>query len=70
MFGLDVDAQRYYQAAGMNWSPPGRGEPGGIPKGEHVDASGQPYKNVGVGNYVYRVDPSGRVIRRYKKPGR
>lgn len=60
-FGLDVGAQRAFQAAGSGWAPPGRGEAGGMPSNEFVNpASGGHYRVIG----GYRYDQFGRRIGR------
>lgn len=66
-FGLDLEGQRAYQAAGSGWAPPGRGERGGIPSNEFVDAYGQHRRVVVQGNQRLTVDPSGRVIDRRRR---
>jgi hypothetical protein len=63
-FGLDAAGQRAYQAAGAGWVPPGRGEPGGMPSNEYVDAAGGHRRVVTQGNQTLVLDPTGRVISR------
>lgn len=66
-FGLDLNAQRYYQAAGAGWMPPGRGETGGQAGNEYRDAQGNPYRVVIQGNQAVGVDPSGRELWRRRR---
>lgn len=61
-FGIDTAAQKSAQASQMNWSIPAPGTPGGKPLNEHTNASGQTFKTVKQGGWVYQVDPSGRVL--------
>jgi hypothetical protein len=64
-FNLDLTGQRAYQAAGSGWSPPGRGQAGGMPGNEFVNAAtGAHHRVVISGNERLIVDPSGRVISR------
>ncbi len=56
-FGLDVQGQRGYQAAGAGWTPPK------MPGNEFIDpATGQHRQVRVVGNQTIAVDPSGRVL--------
>lgn len=64
-FGLDLNAQRAYQAAGSGWAPPGRGQPGGMPKNEFVNAATGAHTRVIIrGNERLTVDPSGNILSR------
>lgn len=55
-FGLDVGAQKYYQAAGTGWTPPA------MPSNEFVDATGNHRQLQTRGNQTVAVDPSGKVL--------
>lgn len=56
-FGLDVGAQKAYQAAGAGWSPPP------MPSNQFTDPkTGQQYQVRIVGNEAVAVDPSGKVL--------
>lgn len=66
-FGLDVEGQKAYQAAGAGYVPPGRGEPGGMPSNEYVNGAGAHHRVIIRGNERLVVDPSGRVISRRRR---
>jgi hypothetical protein len=66
-FGLDVGAQKAYQAGQSGWAPPGRGEAGGMPKNEFVKPDGSHYKVIISNGWRYEVDPSGRVLNKRKR---
>lgn len=68
-FGLDVNAQRYYQAAGAGWQPPQAGQPGGQPSNEFRDASGNPYRIAIQGNQAVAYNPAGRELWRRPRGG-
>lgn len=61
-FGLDVGAQKMFQAGQVGYVPPVRGEAGGIPRHEFVTPGGRPYREVARGGLVYKVGPDGRII--------
>lgn len=64
-FGIDTGTVKNFQAAQSGlFQVPGRGEAGGIPKGEHVDASGNPYRTIVRGHERLFFDPNGRLLRR------
>lgn len=63
-FGLDVDAQKMFQASGAGYVPPGRGEKGGIPSNERIDALGQHTRTTRVGDWIITYDSTGRVVSR------
>lgn len=55
-FGIDLNAQRFYQAAGAGWQPQSG------PSNEFRDAQGNPYRVVVQGNQTVGIGPSGRVL--------
>ena len=55
-FGIDLNSQRYYQAAGAGWQPPTG------PSNEFRDAQGNPYRVVTQGNQTVGIGPSGNVL--------
>jgi hypothetical protein len=61
-FGLDTAAQRAYQAAGMGYVPPGRGQPGGMPGNEFTNKAGVQRRKVTRGGFEYIVAPDGTVV--------
>jgi hypothetical protein len=66
-FGLDVQGQKAYQAAGAGWAPPARGEPGGVPSNEFTDAFGNARRVIVKGGVRYTVDPQGNIIDRRRR---
>lgn len=65
-FGLDVNAQKMFQATGAGYVPPGRGENGGIPKNEFITGTGDHYRQKRVNGFDIRFNPAGKVIARRK----
>lgn len=63
IFRLDAQNVKAFQAAQAGYVPPGRGERGGIPKNEFVDASGKHYRVIVRGNQRIYVDEHGRPIK-------
>jgi hypothetical protein len=61
-FGLDTAAQRAYQAAGMGYVPPGKGQPGGMPRNEFTNKSGAQRRRIVRGGVEYIVAPDGTVV--------
>lgn len=68
-FGLDVDAQKAFQAGQAGYVPPGRGEPGGMPRGEFTNRNGVQRRKIVRGGIEYVVAPDGTVVhhRRVKR---
>ncbi len=63
-FGLDVGAQKMFQASQMGYVPPQRGEPGGMPSNQFTAANGSQYRTIRRGNEILRVDAMGRILSR------
>jgi hypothetical protein len=61
-FGLDTAGQRAYQAAGMGYVPPGRGQPGGMPGNEFTNKRGVQRRRIVRGGFEYIVAPDGTVV--------
>jgi hypothetical protein len=61
-FGLDTAGQRAYQAAGMGYVPPGKGQPGGMPKNEFTNKAGAQRRRIVRGGMEYIVAPDGTVV--------
>jgi hypothetical protein len=61
-FGLDTAAQRAYQAAGNNYTPPGPGQPGGMPRNEFTNRNGVQRQRIVRGGFEYIVAPDGKVV--------
>lgn len=61
-FGLDVGAQKAYQAGQAGYVAPLPGEPGGMPRNERVRAGGQHTRTATIGNIVYAYGPTGKII--------
>jgi hypothetical protein len=66
-FGLDVNAEKLFQAAQVGYVPPSKGQPGGMPKNESM-VNGKPVRTVTVGGFTYVYDDKGRIIRRTPVP--
>ncbi len=69
-FGLDTAGQRAYQAAGMGYVPPGRGQPGGMPRGEFTNKAGVQRRKIVRGGFEYIVAPDGTVVHSRRVRGR
>lgn len=65
-YGKDVDAQKLYQAQQAGYEAPLRGEAGGIPRNEHIIASGAQTgthtRTAVFGGYQYTYGPTGKII--------
>lgn len=68
-FGIDVNSEKQFQASQVGYVPPGRGEPGGMPRNETVNGQGVHTRTIRSGGHVYVVDQTGRVIRRRPRSG-
>lgn len=68
-FGIDVNSQKLYQASQVGYVAPGRGDPGGMPRNEHVSATGMHTRDVRIGGTVYTYDEHGNIIGRRRVPG-
>jgi hypothetical protein len=66
-FGLDIEAQKRFQAAQMNYVPPQRGEPGGIKANEFTKPDGTAYRVIIRGNERIEVDRTGKVLSRRRR---
>jgi hypothetical protein len=63
-FGLDIAAQKAFQAGQVGYAAPGRGQPGGMPRSERVMPGGQHVRTQVVGGVRYTYDRTGKVISR------
>lgn len=65
-YGTDVNAQKLYQAQQAGYEAPLRGEAGGIPRNEHIIASGAQTgthtRTAVFGGYQYTYGPTGKII--------
>lgn len=61
-FGLDVEAQKQFQAAQAGYVAPQRGEPGGPPTNEFTSPSGTPYRVILRNGQRIYVDRTGRRL--------
>lgn len=68
-FGIDVNAQRLFQASQAGYVPPGRGQPGGLPTNERISGTGVHTRTQRVGNVVYVYDEHGHVVSRRRARG-
>lgn len=65
-FGVDTEAEKAFAAGLSGYVAPGRGDKGGIPQNEHVDANGNHYQTFDQGGVRYYVRPDGSVIKTKK----
>lgn len=61
-YGLDIESEKAFQAGQAGYAAPGRGEPGGLPANEFVDAAGNHRRIIVSGGVRSVVRPDGSVI--------
>lgn len=63
-FGLDINAEKAFQAGQSGYIAPAPGQPGGMPRNETVKGGGQHVRTAVVGGVQYTYDRTGKIIGR------